>query len=261
MDLHMQGKKVVVAGGSTGIGLAAALEFARENAEVLICSRSSEKLTIAADRFAKEGLSAQTFAADVSKKEGVDALAATALDVLGGIDIWFNNAGTSINKRIDLFTEDELDKLIDTNFKSAYWGCAAAARYMIEHGGGVILNTTSFAVKLPLAGGGIYAATKSAVESLTKSFAAELAPYHIRVVSIIPGFIETPLTEKAVEIYRKELTSPVSAGRLGLPEDLARPIVAVASDGFDYLTGTSLEISGGKFIIQDAMTPWAWKRS
>ncbi len=259
MELHLKGKSVVITGGSTGIGLETALEFAREDARVLICGRSEDKLQRAREQFIAEGMIAECYAADLSRHEGVAALADYALRTFGGMDVWFNNAGTSLSKPITDFTDDDLELLIRTNFKSVYWGCAAAGCYMKGHGGGVILNTTSFAVKMPLTNGGLYAATKSAVQSLTKSFAAELAPYNVRTLAIIPGFIETPLTEKAVAAYRKELTSSIPAGRLGKPEDLAKTIVFLASDACRYMTGVSVEISGGKFAVQDPMTPWMLK--
>src|SRR5699024_11073770 len=122
---------------------------------------------------------------------------------------------------------------VETNFKSVYWGCRAAAERMPDTGG-VILNTTSFAVKMPLLNGGIYAACKCAAHSLTRSFAAELAPRGIRVISIIPGFIETPLTARAVAQHREELTRSIPAGRLGRADDLSRTIVFLASDAAGY---------------------------
>ena len=102
----------------------------------------------------------------------------------------------------------------------------------------------------------MYSATKNAVESLTKSFAAELAPYGIRVISILPGLIETPMTEGRVAVSREEMTRCISLHRLGRPEHVAKPMVFLASEAAEYITGVSIEISGGKYSVQD---PWkAW---
>lgn len=172
------------------------------------------------------------------------------------MDVWVNNAGAGLSKSIEAFTDEEMDKLIDTNFKSAYWGCAAASAHMKGHGG-VILNVTSFGAKMPRVFGGMYSATKIAVESITKSFAAELAPYGIRVVSILPGLIETPMTEGRVALNRDELTRCISSHQLGRPEHIAKPMVFLASEAAEYITGVSVEISGGKYSVQD---PWkAWE--
>ena len=255
MELNMIGKTVVVTGGSTGIGFEAAKEFAREGANVVICGRSGQKLASAAAEFAAEGMEAATFAGDMSRIDEIYALADYAAGRFGGIDVWLNNAGTGISKKMMEFTVDDIDTLIDINFKSVYWGCRAAAERMMGRGG-VILNTTSFAVKMPLLNGGIYAACKCAAQSLTKSFAAELAPHNIRVVSIIPGFIETPLTAKTVEQRRGELTRSIPAGRLGRPEDLAKTIVFLASEAAGYIPGVPVEISGGKYAVQDPWNAW-----
>ena len=176
MELNMIGKTVVVTGGSTGIGFEAAKEFAREGANVVICGRSGQKLASAAAEFAAEGMEAATFAGDMSRIDEIYALADYAAGRFGGIDVWLNNAGTGISKKMMEFTVDDIDTLIDINFKSVYWGCRAAAERMMGHGG-VILNTTSFAVKMPLLNGDIVPATINGIAKGTKGTPGELRGY------------------------------------------------------------------------------------
>lgn len=255
MDLHLNGKSVVIVGGSTGIGLAAALEFAHEGAKVLIAARSEKHLSEAKEQFASLSLGVETRVVDATRQAELTALGDYAISLFGKVDVWVNNAGGGLNCFLSDISSEQLDAQIDINFKSVFWGSQTAAALMKAHGG-VILNTSSFAIKMPLTGVGMYAAMKSAVHSLTKSLSAELAPYGIRVVSIVPGFVETPMTADAVARYRKELTMSVGAGRLGKPEDLAKPIVFLASDAADYISGVPIEISGAKYAVQDPWSSW-----
>ena len=256
MDLYLKGKAVGITGGSSGIGLAAALEFAREGARVAICGRDEGKLAAAKAAFAAEGLAVETFRADVSRREDTEAFAAFTAETLGGIDVWINNAGGAVRKKMLDYTEEDWSNIVAVNLKSVFDGCRAAAPYLQSRGGGVILNTSSFAARFAQVGHGLYAACKSAVVSMTRSFAAELAPYGIRVLSIIPGFIETPLTASRVQTSREAFTASVALQRLGVPEDLAGPMVFLASPRASYMTGVSVEISGGKLCVQNPAEAW-----
>lgn len=128
---------------------------------------------------------------------------------------------------------------------------------MIRQGrGGVILNAESYAVKIPHAQGAVYAATKAAVQSFVRSFAANLAPYGIRVIGYIPGMIVSEISEESIRENRKLYTQNIAMQRLGRPEDLAKTLVFLASDGAGYISGTDVEIAGGKYAVQDSEFPW-----
>ena len=259
MDLHLKDKIVVVTGGGTGIGKATAREFAREGAKVVICGRRAAKLEKTREQLLQEGFSVLAQQLDVCDVAAVQTLADEVVAQYGRIDIWINNAGIAINKPAMDFTDEDYDRIMQTNLKGVFEGCRIAGRQMMKQGSGVILNASSYATKIPHANGALYAASKAAVSSLTKTFAANFAPYGIRVVGYIPGMIVTEISEEEVRQHEEHFVQNVALRRLGMPEDMAKPIVFLASDACGYVTGVDLEVSGGKYIVQNAMQPWSWK--
>lgn len=256
MDLNLKGKVVVITGGATGIGRAAAIEFLHEGAQVAILGRRLEPLKAFHDEMAQEHYDIYYESCDVSKPDDVKAYAQRVQQHFGSLDVWINNAGISIDKPFLSFTDEDWNKIVSINLKAVFDATQIAARLMIDQGtGGVILNASSFCAKIPHANGVLYAATKAAVSNMTKSTAAALAPYGIRVVGYIPGMIVTPISERMIAQYRDKFTKDIALGRLGHPEDLAKPIVFLASDAAGYITGIDLEISGGKFTVQDCDMP------
>ena len=129
---------------------------------------------------------------------------------------------------------------------------------MMEQKSGVIINISSYASKIPHAEGAVYAASKAAVSSLTKTLAANLAPYNIRVMGIIPGMIQSDISEDSIKVNRASYVQNIAMKRLGVPEDLAKPIVFVCSDAASYMSGFDMEITGGKYAAQN--TDWPWER-
>lgn len=256
MELGLKDKVVLITGGATGIGKAAALAFLREGCRVAICGRSRAKIDSAVADFAAQGFEVLGASADAASRQDIAAFAATVAQTYGGIDIWINNAGIYPQRRLLDMSEQEWDETLRINLKSVFLGAQIAAGYLQARGGGVILNASSFASVIPSAGSGAYAATKAAVASLTRTLAAELAPAGIRVVAYIPGLISTDMTDDIIAVKREALTSQVALGRLGEPEDLAGPIVFLASAPAGYITGVSVEISGGKFCVQNPMYSW-----
>lgn len=260
MDLNLKGKTVVITGGATGIGRAAAQEFLREGANVAVLGRRLEPLKEFAEEMAREGFDICYESCDVTDPEGVEAYARRVRERFGSLDVWVNNAGIAINKPFLDFTGEDWERISAINLKAVIDCTQIAARLMKEEGGGVILNASSFCARIPHANGVLYAATKAAVSNLTRSTAAALAPYGIRVVGYIPGMIVTPISEEMVAQYQEKFTKDIALGRLGRPEDLAKPLVFLASDAARYITGIDLEISGGKFTVQDCAMPWRFAR-
>lgn len=129
---------------------------------------------------------------------------------------------------------------------------------MMEQKSGVIINISSYASKIPHSEGAIYAASKAAVSSLTKTLAADLAPYNIRVVGIIPGMIQCDISKDSIKENGPSYVQNIAMKRLGVPEDLAKPIVFVSSDAAGYMSGFDMEITGGKYAAQN--TDWPWER-
>ena len=257
MELHLKEKSVVITGGSAGIGKAAALEFAREGARVSICGRTMSRLEETQKEFAAEGFSVDIYQTDVSDPDALAAMADEVAKKAGSIDVWINNAGLTVNKPVLEFTKEEYDRIMNTDLYAVFEGCRIAGRHMIKQGkGGVILNASSYASKIPHTEGAIYAAAKAGVSSFTKTFAANFAPYGIRVIAFIPGMIETEISRDAIRENRQLYTQNVALGRLGIPEDLAKPLVFLASDACSYITGVDIEISGGKYAVQNSRYSW-----
>ena len=155
------------------------------------------------------------------------------------------------------FPVEVYDQIMKTNVYAVFEGSRIAANYMKEAGkGGVIINIESYTVKIPHTEGSVYAASKAAVGSFTKSFAANLAPYGIRVVGIIPGMIETDIAKDAIAVNRDLYTANIAMQRLGQPEDLAKPVVFLSSDCAAYISGVEIEIAGGKYAVQNSRYAW-----
>ena len=257
MDVNLKGKVAVITGGTTGIGLATAELFAREGAKVAICSSTQSNVDRALADLAGKGLEVYGEAVDVSSRAGIFAFADRVEQVFGGIDVWVSNAGTFLPKKLIDTPEEEWGKTMDVNQKSVYYGGLIAADKLRKRGAGVLINAASFGALIPVLGSGAYAATKAAVVNMTGSLAGELAPFNIRVVGFIPGLIETPMTAEAIATKRESLASQVALNRLGTADEVARVLLFLASDCASYITGTCVEITGGKFCVQNPANAWA----
>lgn len=252
LELGLKGKVVVITGGATGIGKEMVRGFLKEGCKVAICSRRQTVLTAAQEEFAEYGPAFTTKRVDVCSYEALTAFADEIQDQYGQIDIWVNNAGANQIKPLMEFSPEEFHQLFQVDLYAVFYGCQIAARKMMEKGG-VILNAASFAALAPNAGRAPYSAAKAGVLSLTRTFAAELAPYQIRVLSYVPGMIETDMAAGSISRYREELLKDIPMKRFGRPEEVARVVVFAASDAASYLNGTHIEISGGKRCVQN---PW-----
>lgn len=256
MDLGLKGKTVVVTGGSSGIGKAVAHAFSKEGCNVAVCGRNKEKLKNMKKEFGDSPLFVKSV--DVIRNDELQSFAKDVEQLYGRIDIWVNNAGMSDPMPFENASEEDFYRLIDINLKSVFFGSAIAAKVMRKVGSGVIINTSSFTSLMPTAGKALYGATKAAIDNLTRSMAAELAADHIRVVSIIPGYIQTEMTQDNINRNNDWLVSNIAAKRLGVPADLAEAYVFLASKAASYITGIALPVSGGKFCVQNPL--WSWNR-
>jgi NAD(P)-dependent dehydrogenase (short-subunit alcohol dehydrogenase family) len=241
---RLDGKIALVTGAGRGIGRAIALALAQAGAEVILNSRTPAELEAVAGDIVGKGGRAQVLPFDVTDSAAVR-------DAIGGLtrlDILVNNAG--VNRPQPFFEVDEatLDRLIALNVKAAFIVAQAAARPMAEAGSGVIVNMSS---QMGHVGSErdrtVYVMTKHALEGLTKAMAAELAARGVRVVSIAPTFITTPLTEPffANPEFRQWVVDRIPLGRIGTVEEVANAVVFLASPAAALVTGSSLLVDGG----------------
>lgn len=251
MDLHLAGKTVVIIGGATGIGKAAALAYLEEGCRVAICGRRQEKLEETAVFFKEQGYDIFTGQADAQDYDSLLTFGRAVEAHFGPIHVWLNNAGGNKIKGLLEYTTEEFRGMIDLNLTTMFHGCKAAWQFMSKAGGGVILNAASFAAIAPSAGRAPYSAAKAGVVSLTRTFAAEFAKDNIRVLAYIPGMIRTEMSKASIEHYPELLLKDIPLRRFGEPEDLAKVLVFLASDVAGYVNGCTVEISGGKRCVQN----------
>jgi len=251
-DLSLQDKVALITGAKRGIGKSIALAFAEAGADVVICTRMPEgsKLEAVADDIRKLGRTALAVQADVRNKADVDRLVKEATGKFGRIDILVNNAG--ISQVIPLLeqSEEDWDKIIDTDLKGPFLCSQAAARVMIEHKGGNIINVTSIRGVRPRMHLGAYCIAKAAQLMLTKALALELAQYNIRVNSLAPSMIETAMTTPLLKRpgFMESFMHEVPLGRIAFESDMIGTALFLASDASQYITGESIFVDGGQLI-------------
>lgn len=252
MDLGLKNKVVVITGGNAGLGKGFVQAFLDEGCRVATCGRSEK----ANAQLRAEFPDVLALEADMGNPDDISRLAAETEARFGGIDVWINNAGYMPSAPLLEMSEEAWDDIMNVNLKAIFRAAKVVAPYMEKRGGGVIINAASFATLIPSAGTGAYAAAKSAVASLTRVYAAELAPKNIRVVCYIPGMFDTAMTAGGIARNADKLMEPLPLRRFGLPEDIAPAVVFLASEKARYITGTAMEVTGGKFCVQNAEAVW-----
>lgn len=249
MNLDMHNKTVLVTGAATGIGEATARAFAQAGANVVVNHyrqmAPAEKLV---DELRAGGAGALAIEADVSRRDQVRAMVDLALAAFSRIDVLVNNAGISIVKPFLEFSEEEWDRIVDTNLKSVFHCCQAVLPGMLEAGEGVIINMASELGYLGRARFAPYTASKGGVITLTRSLAREFAPA-IRINAIAPGPVLTPMLESEIgnqAELEQEMDIPVK--RLGKPGEIAATAVFLASIHAGYYCGDVLSPNGGALM-------------
>ena len=260
MDIRFDNKVALITGGTSGIGLAFAELAGSLGAKVAVCGTNPNKLSKALEELRGKGITAYGETCDVSDGTALQAFADHAQAELGPIDIWVSNAGVYPQHSIIDTTEEVWDRTVDTNLKSVYLGARIGYQAMKERGG-VMLLASSFAALFPSVGSGVYAATKSAISSMVRTLAAELAPYGIRVNGYIPGVIDTEMNQALIAERGEQLLAPIALRTFGHAEDVAWAMAFLASDYARYITGTCLEISGGKMGVQNPSKAWQDKET
>jgi NAD(P)-dependent dehydrogenase (short-subunit alcohol dehydrogenase family) len=250
MNNSFKGKVALVTGGTSGIGKATAIEFARAGAKVVLTGRREKEGAQVVAEIKKLGGQAAFVRADVAKDADVKRMVDFTVEKFGRLDIAFNNAGVEWKGPLDQATEAEYRRIFDVNV----WGVLNSMRHeipvMLKNGGGAIVNTSSVAGHVGLGQVSIYIASKHAVEGLTKSVALEFAKQNIRINAIAPGVIATEMWDRfAGEELRDQVSSIIPVARIGASEEIAAAVLYLCSDNAKFTTGTSLVVDGG-FIAQ-----------
>jgi len=247
--MGLKGKVAIVTGGNSGIGLSIVLELAKQGANIVIDYVSNPEATEALEKqVAALGDKVIGVKADVSKVAELQSLIDTAVKNLGRLDIMVNNAGVETRTSVLDTTEEQYEKVLAINLKSAFFGTQLAAKQMIKQGGGGrIVNITSVHEDWPMPGNTAYCLSKGGMRMLTRTAGVELAPHNILVVSVGPGAVATPINLSTMNdpALMKKLNSAIPLGRMAQPEEIGSVVAFLAGDGAGYITATTIFADGG----------------
>jgi 3-oxoacyl-[acyl-carrier protein] reductase len=243
----LTGQTAVITGGAQGLGFAIAQRFVAEGARVVLGDVNLEATESAAKQLGGDGVAAAV-RCDVTSGADVDALVATAVDRFGGLDIMVNNAGITRDATMRKMTEEQFDQVIAVHLKGTWNGLKAAAAIMRENKRGTIVNMSSISGKVGMVGQTNYSAAKAGIVGMTKAASKELAHLGVRVNAIQPGLIRSAMTEAMPQRIWDAKVAEVPMGRAGEPEEVAGVALFLASDLSSYMTGTVLEVTGGRHL-------------
>ncbi|KQY21334.1 sugar dehydrogenase [Cellulomonas sp. Root485] len=247
MSLH--GKVAIVTGGNSGIGKAVVLALAEAGANIVIDfvahPEATEELEKQVHALGDQAIGVD---ADVSKVADLERLVATTVEAFGRLDIMVNNAGIETRTSVLDTTEEQYQRVMDINLKSAFFGTQIAAKQMIKQGtGGRIINMTSVHEDWPMPGNTAYCLSKGGMRMLTRTAGVELGPQGVQVVGVGPGAVATPINTSTMNDPEKmkTLDAAIPLGRMAEPEEIASLVAFLAGDGATYLTATTVFADGG----------------
>jgi glucose 1-dehydrogenase len=253
--MSLKNKVAIVTGGNSGIGQAIVVELARQGASVVIDYVVHPEATVALEQeIAKLGEQSIGVDADVSKPADLQKLVDAAVVKFGRLDIMVNNAGIETRTSVLDTSEDQYERVMSINLKSAFFGIQIAAKQMIKQGGGGrIINITSVHEDWPMPGNTSYCLSKGGMRMLTRTAGVELAPHNILVVGVGPGAVATPINLSTMDDPAKlqRLDAAIPLGRMARPEEIASVVGFLAGDGASYLTATTIFADGG--IMQSSV--------
>lgn len=253
MDLYKKydlcGKKAIVTGASKGIGRATAIALATQGADVILAARNEQQLSEVAAEIEKLGRRAKTVSVDVTSKDQIDNMMQNIVPEFGGVDIFVNNAGITVMKRLVDTLPEDIDNIFNTNIKGTIFFLQNAAKLMIKQGrGGSITLVTSINAIAPLPSQAFYSSTKAGLEALMKCLAADLAKEGIRVNSVAPGAIATDMNSHFTPEVAERVTALIPLGRIGVSEEIGDIVAFLASDVARYITGSTIVADGGYLL-------------
>jgi 3-oxoacyl-[acyl-carrier protein] reductase len=243
----LTGQTAVITGGAQGLGLAIAERFVEEGARVVLGDVNLEATETAAKQLGGDDVAAAV-RCDVTSGDDVDALVAAAVDRFGSLDVMVNNAGITRDATMRKMTEEEFDQVIAVHLKGTWNGLRTAAAIMRENKRGAIVNMSSLSGKVGMIGQTNYSAAKAGIVGMTKAAAKELAHLGVRVNAIAPGLIRSAMTEAMPQRIWDAKVAEVPMGRAGEPSEVANVALFLASDLSSYMTGTVLDVTGGRFM-------------
>jgi 3-oxoacyl-[acyl-carrier protein] reductase len=245
----LTGKTAVVTGASKGIGRGTALALAKQGADLILSARNENQLNEVAAEIEKLGRRVKTVCVDVTSKEQVDNMMQNIVPAFGGVDIFVNNAGITVMKRIIDTLPEDIDNIFDTNLKGAIYFLQNAAKLMLRQGrGGSIIIVTSINAIAPLPSQAFYSSTKAALEAIMKCLAADLAKEGIRVNSVAPGAIATDMNSHFTPEVAQTVAAKIPLGRIGEPDEIGDAVAYLASDAARYITGSTIVADGGYLL-------------
>ncbi len=243
----LKGQIAVVTGGAQGLGFAIAERFVAEGARVVLGDVNLDGTEDAAKKLGGNDI-AVAARCDVTDSAQVESLVGTAVERFGGLDIMVNNAGITRDATMRKMTEGQFDEVIAVHLKGTWNGMRKAATIMRENKRGAIINMSSVSGKVGLVGQTNYSAAKAGIVGMTKAAAKELAYLGVRVNAIAPGLIRSAMTEAMPQRIWDEKVAEIPMGRAGEPSEVAGVAVFLASDLSSYMTGTVMEVTGGRHI-------------
>ncbi|WP_433496433.1 3-oxoacyl-ACP reductase FabG [Sphaerimonospora sp. CA-214678] len=244
----LEGRAAVVTGSAQGIGLAVATVLAGHGASVVVSDINAEGAEKAAADLEAQGHRALAVPCDVTDERAVGALADACRDAFGTLDVMVNNAGVTRDASMPKMTLEDFRTVIDVHLQGAWLGTRAAGRLMREQRRGSIINISSISGKAGNFGQTNYSAAKAGIVGLTKAAARELARHDIRVNAIQPGPIRTAMTAAMPPRVLEQMLANIPLGRIGEPEDVANAVLFLASDLAAFITGTVIEVAGGRHM-------------
>jgi glucose 1-dehydrogenase len=264
----LQGKNVLVTGGTSGIGQAIAVRFAEHGANVAInylrdpeeAAETEQQVHACVAKVRQEGVRDVVVGADVSNEDDVTRMVADAIEQLGGIDVLVNNAGIQISRPSHELSSADFDKVLAVNLRGAFL-CAREAikHFLTEDKPGSIVNITSVHQQIPKPGYLGYSVSKGGMMNLTRTLALEYAGQGIRVNAVGPGATVTPINRAWIDdpAKREQVTSHIPIPRAGDSDEMAGVVAFLASDDAAYITGQTIYVDGGLTLFADFREPWS----
>jgi 3-oxoacyl-[acyl-carrier protein] reductase len=245
----LDGKVAIVTGGSRGIGAEVGARLAEDGAAVVVSGRDGERLQRTVREWETQGRAVLGVVADASSREDCERLVSTAKQHFGRIDVLVNNAGMTHDQLLVRMTDEDWDRVMEVNLRSAFLMTRAVSKALVrQKSGGRVINITSTAGAMGNAGQVNYSAAKAGLIGLTKAAARELAHWSILVNAVAPGLIETDMTKDLSATAREALLAQVPLKRSGTAREVAEMVRFLAGDGATYITGQVFHVNGGLYM-------------